>query len=186
VIEPIGDPAALTPPDAAPPEPVVIALPDAAPALASLGVITTPAGAVVELDGEPRGEISPVHFQQLEPGEHMVVVTLDGYEDAERTVTLAGGELRTLDMQLVAIPEPVIAKKKQRQRPSGSGRVTVRTEPWAHVYFKGDKIGTTPFANVKLPAGTHTLVFKNPSKKTVRRKVVVRSGKTTKLNFALR
>jgi len=180
--EPVPAPAPIPVivPDAAPP-PVP---PDAAPQLASLGIITTPAGAVVDLDGEAQAEITPVHFQNVDPGEHTIAVSLDGYDDHEQTVTLRAGERRTVQLQLVPTP-PAPVKVAVKKRPRQDGRLTARTQPWATVYYKGKKLGTTPFANIKLPAGTHTLTFKNPKKKPHRRAVVIRSGKTTKLNFEL-
>ena len=40
-------------------------------------------------------------------------------------------------------------------------------------------------ANVPLPPGRYRLVFKNPEFKNATRTAVIRSGETTKLDFAL-
>jgi hypothetical protein len=36
-----------------------------------------------------------------------------------------------------------------------------------------------------VPAGTHTLTFKNPSRPTMTKTVTIKAGKPTKLNFSL-
>ena len=67
-----------------------------------------------------------------------------------------------------------------------TGFLTARTTPYSVVYLGGKQIGETPLAGVELPAGTHTLTFKNPKRKPVTRRVTIRAGKTTKLSFSLR
>lgn len=44
----------------------------------------------------------------------------------------------------------------------GFGTVTIATTPWAEVYIDGKKIGSTPIAKLKIPAGTHKLTLVNP------------------------
>jgi serine/threonine-protein kinase len=65
------------------------------------------------------------------------------------------------------------------------GKLSVRTTPWSDVYLGSRKLGQAPFADLSLPAGTHTLTFKNPSRPTVTKTVTIRAGKSTKLNFDL-
>jgi serine/threonine-protein kinase len=65
------------------------------------------------------------------------------------------------------------------------GYLKARTQPWSDVYLGTRKLGTTPLAEVKLPAGRHTLTFKNPDRPTARRQVDIRPGQTTKLDFEL-
>jgi hypothetical protein len=69
------------------------------------------------------------------------------------------------------------------QPPTGAqwGRLTVRTTPYSAVYLGTRKLGETPFAELEIPVGTHTLLFKHPEHATVRRTVVIEAGKTTKL-----
>ncbi len=62
----------------------------------------------------------------------------------------------------------------------------MRTTPYAEVYIGGRKIGETPFADVELPVGAHTLTFKNPSLPTVKKTVTISASRPVKLNFDLR
>ncbi|MFO0597328.1 MAG: serine/threonine-protein kinase [Myxococcaceae bacterium] len=65
------------------------------------------------------------------------------------------------------VKPPVVAKKPQR------GKVAVRVNPYAEVFFGGKSLGTTPFAPVEVPAGNATFVLKN-SQLGVTRKVTVK------------
>ena len=79
-------------------------------------------------------------------------------------------------------------EKRERTRKAprmAPGRLAVKTSPYSVVYHQGRKLGTTPMANVPLPPGRYKLVFKNPEFKNATRTAVIRSGETTKLDFAL-
>jgi hypothetical protein len=53
---------------------------------------------------------------------------------------------------------PRTAPFRQRPTPTKSyGGLTVITDPWCEVYLGGRRLGRTPFMNVKLPAGNHSL-----------------------------
>lgn len=196
----------LSPRDALPPDTVDHA--DGGRAVeattAVVEILTRPAGAAVTLDGESTDLSTPVRFDELAPGEHTVTLTLDGHEPLERTVEVRPGERRTIDVQLAqtAAPPPAATSRVKRKPRRRSGRratsrepardqrkapglLTARTTPWSDVYLGNRKLGTTPFANIKLPAGTHVLTFRNPDRPPHKRKVVVRPGQTTKLKFGL-
>jgi serine/threonine-protein kinase len=166
--------------------------PPVAPTTAELDIVTDPGGAHVALDGHALDTPTPAHIAELGEGEHTVQVTLTGYAPVSRRVTLAVGDRRTLEIALApepgtkpaAHPPSNAREERPRARPS-TGLLTVRTIPYSDVYMNGRKLGTTPFADVELPAGTHTLVFKNPDKGVKKRTVVIRPGATTKLSFDL-
>jgi serine/threonine-protein kinase len=46
--------------------------------------------------------------------------------------------------------------------PEATGLLTFDTTPWSIVSVGGRALGQTPLIKVKLPAGVHTLVLKNP------------------------
>ena len=174
--------------------PTVVALaPDATPvdaaaaplALASLDVITTPAGARVQLAGRVASpQKAPASFRGLEPGDVAVHVTLDGHEPLDRDVTLAPGERRTLELALIKKEVPRDRPPRDRDRKPAMGTLNVRTTPYSVVTSGGEKLGETPFV-IKLPVGRYTLTFKNPEHGTTIRKVTIRAGETTKLKFDL-
>jgi len=161
---------------------------DAAPAFAVLEVITRPPEANVYLDSDGEPQPSPAVFEELEPGLHDLRVVLEGYQPLDRSIGLAAGEHRTLELALLATPRPPDPKRVvHHNKPpvQRNGSLTARTNPYSVVYLGSRKLGVTPFANVSLPAGKHTLVFKHPGRKPFKKKVHIRPGKTTKLGFDL-
>ncbi len=148
---------------------------------AALDIVTTPRGASLRLDGAKRPEKTPLRIAGLTPGRHDLVLQLDGHLELARSVDLAAGERRTLELTLARKPEPPPHHAPRRS----TGWLTVRTIPWSEVYLGSRKLGTTPLADLELPAGTHTLTFKNPQAKTTRRRVTIRPGATTKLSLEL-
>jgi len=170
-------------PDAQPPQPdAAVAVVDAAPpppATATLEILARPAGARAAVDGA-RPRATPLVLRDRPPGKVTIVVTRDRYAPATRTLDLAAGEHRTLEI--------VLEKKSSGGSPSGSTRVgylTARTQPYSVVYLGDRRLGETPFARVALPVGRHVLTFKHPGKRPVTRTVTVKAGETLKLNFDL-
>jgi serine/threonine-protein kinase len=43
-----------------------------------------------------------------------------------------------------------------------TGELSLNALPWAEVWIDGQKTGDTPIANLRVPLGTHEVVFKNP------------------------
>ena len=70
------------------------------------------------------------------------------------------------------VVKPVVKKAPPPKKPK-TGRVTVRVNPWAEVYFANKKLGVTPFDPVEVPAGSATFTLKN-SQLNVTRKVTVK------------
>ena len=142
---------------------------------ATLEVVTRPAGARIQLADQP-ARVSPTVMTGVPVGRVTFTVGKDGYATLQRTITLAAGEHRTLELVLVHQAGPA---------PRQVGYLTVRTEPYSLVYLGQRLLGETPFAGVELPVGAHTLVFKHPRHKHVSRRVTIIAGKTAKLNIRL-
>ncbi len=51
--------------------------------------------------------------------------------------------------------------QRARRAPPKPGKVALRVNPWAEVFYKGKSLGITPIAPVELPAGKQLLVLKN-------------------------
>jgi serine/threonine-protein kinase len=64
----------------------------------------------------------------------------------------------------VSAPARVDAPSVAREpgSPEATGSLTFDTTPWSIVSIGGRSFGQTPLIGVKLPAGVHTLVLKNP------------------------
>jgi hypothetical protein len=140
-----------------------------------LEVITTPKGALVTLDDRDPVE-SPAIFEDLGTGEHTIAIEHQGYLDIEQTVELEPG-MKTLEFDL--------EKEATRPKAATTGALNVVTRPSSQVYMGKRRLDATPFANKRLKPGTYTLTFKKTGYRTVTRKVTIRAGETTKLNFAL-
>jgi hypothetical protein len=65
-------------------------LPAPAPGYGSLSVTTSPAGALVYIDGSMKG-ISPATIPMLTEGPHEVVLVMDGYQDLKTTIPINAG-----------------------------------------------------------------------------------------------
>jgi hypothetical protein len=63
-----------------------------------------------------------------------------------------------------------------------TGRISVNAVPWADVSIDGASVGQTPLANVTLPLGTHTVVFRNPDLGERRQTVTVRAGEPARIS----
>lgn len=104
---------------------------------AQVAFSTSPAGAVVLIDGEKYGK-TPVTLD-VEAGKHQVELVLSGYIRDHREIDLAAGEQTSLKAVLKAVPTS--ATLEVRTRPAG-GKVVIQSRS-----YKGNpaKIGRLPF-----------------------------------------
>jgi len=115
----------------------------------------------------------------LTAGTHRVQADLAGYEPESREVELAAGEHQKIEI--------TFRTKKQRPVEHGTpmGKLSVRTTPYSNVFEGGRELGQTPFADLEMTAGVHTLTFKNPSHQAVTKTIKIVGGRSTKLSFSL-
>ena len=80
----------------------------------------------------------------LSPGRHQLTFSNRdlGYTSSQ-TVDIEPGEERSLNVQ-------------------ATGELNLNALPWAEVWIDGQKTGDTPIANLRVPLGTHEIVFKHP------------------------
>jgi len=83
---------------------------------AAIMIISDPAGASVELDGQPLADRTPLMASDLDAGEHRLRVRLDGYMEVERSIKVKDGERRVAQLVLQAGVRPV----KVRTVPTGA------------------------------------------------------------------
>jgi eukaryotic-like serine/threonine-protein kinase len=184
-----GGALVLLRPERAPPVPVAVAAP-VPPAPPVLTIETDPPGARLVVDGKEAGR-SPLQLDTLALGEHTVEASLEGRLPAQRRVKLGHpGERTMVVLSLAAEPpppvaEPVPAEKEEAPAVSkapkrASGRLTLDTTPWTHVYLRGRKLGDTPLIDQALPAGRHQLKLVNESKNiSTVVEVEIRAGQST-------
>lgn len=148
---------------------------DAAPKRAIVEVVTRPKGALVIL-GKVKKR-SPAKFKDIAPGKWKLRISKRGFKTITRDLDVKAGQQRTLEYPL-ARARVFVARKRY-------GRLTVRTRPYSVVYMGGRRLGMTPFADKSLPVGSHLLTFRNPKRRAYKRRVRIRQGATTRLNFRL-
>ena len=86
----------------------VAVLPSSSPASApakqygTLKVESTPAGATIWIDGRNTKKTTPDIFEEVTPGSHKVVLKLDGYADASKSVSVQGDKRTNCSLTLTA------------------------------------------------------------------------------------
>jgi hypothetical protein len=149
-------------------------IPIDADATTILEVRTQPDGAMVTIDGQTHP--SPTQFA-LPAGHYAIDAELDGWMPERRTVDLVQGARVFQDI--------VFTARLSHDRPAQPGKLTVRTTPPCEVFLGTRRLTRTPFADLELPPGNYTLVFKHPDHDTVIKNVTITAGKPTRLSFAL-
>jgi serine/threonine-protein kinase len=137
---------------------------------AEFGVVTTPAGVEVLIDGKSYGP-SPISVT-LAPGKHTYTVKQPGAAPYESTVTLKGGELITRKIILGST--------------APAGIVEVRTIPnGATVLADKSPVGGQTPTSFRLSAGTHMLVIMLSGYRPVQQQVTVSANETKTVNITL-
>ncbi|MBM4394324.1 MAG: protein kinase [Deltaproteobacteria bacterium] len=166
-------------PAAAPDTGAVAAAPDpgqaqpeakAAPATCAVEFDVTPASATVKVDGDvvPLADGKRAIAAKYKVGDEVsLVVTAPGHREHSARVILDEPK-EVLVVKLDPLPKA----------PSESGFVTINARPWADVFFRGRKVGTTPVRSLEVPTGRQTFTLKNAT--TTRSvTVVVEKGRTS-------
>lgn len=101
---------------------------------ASISIVTTPDGAVVNLDGEPRG-FAPLSIDNISEGEHILVVNSPGYQEKSIKAKTVKGNKLIASIQLAriaAVTEQAPAEETQKEAtPAASPKAspTTKTSP---------------------------------------------------------
>jgi len=119
----------------------------AAPKFGQLVVRSNPPGARITMDGRSNPEwVTPYTIPDLTTGYHSVVVSKEGYGDAQRSVSIEGGRASTIDAVLT-MP---------------GGEISITTIPAGlEVVIDGRSFGRSPIQAV-VGVGQHTYVIKCP------------------------
>jgi serine/threonine-protein kinase len=112
-----------------------------------LMVSTNIPGAKISLDGRSDPNwVTPHTIPELAAGTHNVVISKDGYDDIQQSVTIEGGQTKSVTGNLSA--------------PVGEVNM-VTTPPGVEVLIDGKSYGPTPF-HATLKAGQHVATVKRP------------------------
>jgi len=135
------------------------------PATGRILVRSTPAGAVLYLDGRERGR-TPATIQDVPLGVHHLRVVRGGYGSQTRRIVLTTA--RPSESLIVALdPVPAAASRFVEGRPapgtpatvgSVTGTVDVESRPaGARVFLDGREVGMTPLSLTQIRAGEHVI-----------------------------
>lgn len=195
-------PVAVTPdtgPPARPDVPAVAVAPDVSPE--DIGQVAAGPGDVKE----PPAEQAAVVRLEVSPSKARVRVDgkLVGKKDGKRVladrfkvgsrffveVTASGHkthrethEVKAADEVIrIALSRRQVSKPKPKPKPvpSETGYVTINARPWADVFHKGRKVGTTPVRRLVVPVGRQVFTLRNKvASKTIT--ITVDKGRTTR------
>jgi hypothetical protein len=144
-------------------------------------VRSTPAGALLAIDGRPHGQ-TPVVVNDLAFGSHTIEVARSGYVPHSETVTLAPkSAVRTVTVRLQA------GLGSGGAAPSTSvGSIFVDSRPrQARVLIDGRMIGTTPLRIPEVHAGSHLVRLELVGFRSFATTVGVKSGEEARVTAAL-
>jgi TonB family protein len=139
-----------------------------------LHVESTPAGAVLTIDGNSVGK-TPIDVPDLALGAHEVKIELEGYAPVTESVVLSA-----------QAPRSELAPTLTRTAPA-TGRADVTSTPeGATVKIDGAAVGLTPLRGRSLNVGRHRIEIDAPGYETHTGTVVVREGQTARLDATLK
>jgi hypothetical protein len=129
------------------------------------------AGATISVDGNSQPDwVTPYSSPiDLAAGTHQVVISKDGYDDYQQSVTIEGGKARSLNVNLSA--------------PTGEILV-VTIPPGLEVLIDGKLIGPSP-AHTVVPAGSHVYAVRRPGSAPFENTFTARSGVLTTVRVNL-
>jgi hypothetical protein len=139
---------------------------------------STPADAVVSLNGETRGK-TPLTLRDLALGSYTIHVARTGFAAAERRVRLtARRPSDSLEISLTPLASAAPA--------TGPGRLAVESRPaGARVFVNGQLVGSTPFVMPDLPAGPASVRIELDGYQTWATTVTVKAGEQTRVAASL-
>ena len=177
------------------------------PALPRKGALTvrsSPAGALVSINGRSRGR-TPLQMKDLAFGDYNVRVALPGYAAPTELVSLTPNDAsRALSFQLQRAPEPPSRTASQPSRSSGAadtGRKPAAPPPdeplgpaslevdsrpaGAQVTIDGKPVGVTPLTIPNVAAGLHVIQLDFAGHQTWTESTLVTAGKKTRVAGSL-
>jgi hypothetical protein len=120
-----------------------------AAATGTIAVVTTPPGARVNVDGQPRG-VSPLTIGDLAPGEHRIAVDSDAAR-AARVITVQPGTTTSVVFAMAGEAGPA------------AGWLTIASPFDVQVVEDDEVVGISATSRIMLPAGRHDVMLVNSS-----------------------
>ena len=119
-----------------------------APLSGEVRISSDPSGAKVYLNNKDMARKTPARLSGLSLGMvYKLRLEKEGYRIWE-------GEVNLHDSKPLGLPKVELEE--------AYGMLNLHVSPWADVYHKGKKLGTTPMTTIRLQEGVHKLILKNP------------------------
>ncbi len=147
--------------------------PPPAPAPGMLTIRTTPSGARVLLDGRDTERTTPASIAGIDPGEHVVVVSFDGFEPHTERFTVASGEASNVAVELV--------QEQTAQAVLGLS-ITPRD---AMVTIDGRPVPAAELESLRLAPGGHDVTISRTGFRTEERHLELRPAETARIEVVL-
>ena len=161
---------------------------------AGLNVASTPAGAVILLDGKDTGRLTPSHILIQKPGSHTVTLRRNGYLDASSSVNIQLGQSSNVNLQLTQLGDaddirPASGRFKKMfggGGSSGMGAVSVKTQPKGAQIMVNNRVldKNSPF-DFYLNPGTYVLDITMSGYKPVHKVITVQEGEKVAIQETL-
>ncbi|MDA8953621.1 SUMF1/EgtB/PvdO family nonheme iron enzyme [Pseudomonadales bacterium] len=137
--------------------------------VATLTVVTVPAGALVKIDGKAVAR-SPMNGYEISTGRHKLDITHSHYAPYSEQIDVAYGErvIRNLDLQL------------------GKSTVKLLSNPkGAWVEVDGQRLASITPTEITLPSGPHEILMGQAERRTENKTVELKAGETVSVNLSL-
>ena len=154
-------------------EKVMVKLVRLPPTTGRLTLSSSPSGATVTLGGQVVGT-TPMKGVELYPGDHTLLVSLDGYHPRTERVAVRAGKTTRHKVKLARVP-------------ATTGTLVVETDPsGALVTCNGSPLGYTPLTVSQLAPGQYPITMQMAGWSPAYALVQVKAGETTEVKRALR
>jgi len=149
----------------------------------SISVNSTPQGASIYLDGKLQSDKTPFVIEDVEAGAHSIKLSLEGYKDMERNITVQANQREQITSALTAIDKP-----RARIEPvKKAGAIFVESEPSAADIYLDEALqkSKTPTTIEDVTVGPHALRLSKSEYQEWQQRITVEVGKTSRLSAKL-
>ncbi len=161
---------------------------------AVLSVSSNPAGAVVVIDGQDSGKLTPTQLTLNKPGTHTVLIRRNGYLEATQSVNVQTGQTTTVNVKLTQLGQTddirsaggKFKKVFGRGDSASMGIVSVKTQPKGAQIMVNNRVldKTAPF-DFYLNPGTYVIDVTMSGYKSLHRVVEVQEGEKVQIEETL-